>query len=70
MRPLRCFKYRTFASPGLTLHALHLSELIMLDLFYLAGTIAFFGLMLAYVSFCDRLGRSDANDASKPEARP
>lgn len=42
----------------------------MLDLLYLAGTIAFFGLMLGYVSFCDRLGRSDANDATKPEARP
>ena len=42
----------------------------MLDLLYLAGTIAFFGLMLGYVSFCDRLGRSDAIDAIKPQARP
>jgi hypothetical protein len=29
----------------------------MLDLLYLAGTLAFFAAMLAYVRGCERLGR-------------
>lgn len=42
----------------------------MIDVLYLLGTVAFFALMLAYVSFCEQLGRSnDATDAA-PEARP
>ena len=41
----------------------------MLDLLYLLGTVAFFALMLSYVSFCARLaGAADANDA-KSETR-
>lgn len=32
----------------------------MLDLVYVAGTLGFFALMLAYVQGCARLGRSDA----------
>jgi hypothetical protein len=27
------------------------------DILYLAGTLVFFGVMLAYVRACDRLGR-------------
>jgi len=30
----------------------------MLDLVYVLGTVAFFGLMLLYIAGCDRLGRS------------
>lgn len=30
----------------------------MIDLIYVAATIAFFALMLAYVAACDRLGRT------------
>ncbi len=29
----------------------------MLDLLYIFGTIGFFGVMLAYVRACERLGR-------------
>ena len=36
---------------------------VMLDLAYVAGTIAFFALMLAYVSFCARLGKPEAGAA-------
>lgn len=39
----------------------------MYDLLYIAGTIAFFALMLAYVAGCQALGR-DA-DAAADEAR-
>ncbi|MDB4898216.1 MAG: hypothetical protein JWN53_24 [Gemmatimonadetes bacterium] len=40
----------------------------MLDLLYLLGTLGFFALMLAYVSFCERLGhsRDAAEDAPEP----
>ena len=31
----------------------------MIDVLYLAGSIAFFGVMLAYVRGCERLGRRD-----------
>lgn len=41
----------------------------MLDLLYLSGTIAFFGLMLGYVAFCERLGRVDTG-ATAAETRP
>jgi hypothetical protein len=35
----------------------------MLDLLYIAGTVAFFALMLLYVRFCRSLaGRNDAED--------
>ena len=30
----------------------------MLDLIYVAGSIAFFALMILYVAACDRLGRA------------
>jgi hypothetical protein len=30
----------------------------MIDLVYVLGTVAFFGLMLLYVAGCNRLGRS------------
>jgi len=30
----------------------------MMDLIYVASTIAFFALMIAYVAGCDRLGRT------------
>jgi hypothetical protein len=37
----------------------------MVDLLYLAGTVAFFALMLGYVAFCERLGRAgDTGDAT------
>jgi hypothetical protein len=32
------------------------------DLLYLLGTIAFFGLMVAYVRACDRLGRDPGEE--------
>ena len=34
----------------------------MIDVLYLAGTVGFFALMLAYVAFCERLGRASASD--------
>jgi hypothetical protein len=35
----------------------------MIDIVYLASTLAFFALMLAYVALCESLGRSaDATD--------
>jgi hypothetical protein len=40
------------------------SEWTMLDLIYIAGTVAFFALMLLYVRFCQSLaGGSDTKDA-------
>ena len=36
----------------------------MFDLLYIAGTIAFFALMLGYVAGCERLGRSASRDAA------
>jgi len=41
----------------------------MLDVIYLLGTVAFFALMLAYVSFCERLGRSNETVAPVSELR-
>jgi hypothetical protein len=43
----------------------------MNDLIYVVGTIVFFGLMIAYVRGCDRLGHgasADGNRASQVEA--
>lgn len=42
----------------------------MSDILYVTGTVAFFGLMLAYVSFCERLGKSNEADTVKSETRP
>jgi len=40
----------------------------MIDVIYVAATIAFFALMLLYVAACDRLGRSaDVERAPKEE---
>jgi hypothetical protein len=41
----------------------------MLDLLYLLGTLGFFALMLAYVSFCERLGRPREGTEGTPEAK-
>ena len=37
----------------------------MLDLVYVAVTVAFFALMLAYVRGCERLGRNRTDTAEK-----
>jgi hypothetical protein len=42
----------------------------VIDLLYLAGTVAFFGLMLAYVSGCERLGRAADRADGTEEQRP
>ena len=39
----------------------------MIDLAYVLGTLAFFGLMLAYVRGCERLGRAAAADRARAE---
>ena len=41
----------------------------MLDLIYVAGSIAFFALMILYVAACNRLGRVAEVDRSE-ETRP
>jgi hypothetical protein len=38
----------------------------MLDLFYVASTIAFFAMLLLYVRFCERLGRSKESEEKAP----
>ena len=38
----------------------------MLDLLYVAGTLGFFALMLAYVAGCERLGRGAGEEESQP----
>jgi len=38
----------------------------MLDLLYIAVTLAFFGLMLAYVAGCERLGREGTGEENRP----
>lgn len=40
----------------------------MTDLLYLAGTVAFFALMLGYTAFCDRLGRASDADVAAPRS--
>ncbi|MES2178847.1 MAG: hypothetical protein V4550_13380 [Gemmatimonadota bacterium] len=42
----------------------------MIDLLYVLGTIGFFALMLAYVTFCERLARPEPVSDKSPEARP
>lgn len=38
----------------------------MLDVVYILLTVAFFGLMLAYVLGCQRLGRDGTREADRP----
>ncbi len=38
----------------------------MLDVIYIAVTIAFFALMLAYVAGCERLGRDGTGEEERP----
>ncbi len=38
----------------------------MLDVVYIVVTLAFFGLMLAYVAGCERLGRGGAGEEERP----
>ena len=38
----------------------------MLDIVYIAVTLAFFGLMLAYVAGCERLGREGTGEENRP----
>jgi hypothetical protein len=42
----------------------------MIDILYIAGTVAFFALMLAYVAGCERLGRSSDAATDTRETRP
>jgi hypothetical protein len=42
----------------------------MIDLLYLAGTVAFFALMLAYVAGCERLGHAADRADGSVEQRP
>lgn len=41
----------------------------MLDLVYIVVALAFFGVMLAYVAGCDRLGRGTDVERGTEEAR-
>ena len=41
----------------------------MTDILYIAGTIGFFALMLAYVSFCERLSPPETAANQPPESR-
>jgi hypothetical protein len=38
----------------------------MLDIVYIVVTLAFFGLMLAYVRGCERLGRGASGEEERP----
>ena len=38
----------------------------MLDIVYIVVTLAFFGLMLAYVAGCERLGRDGSGEEQRP----
>ena len=40
----------------------------MIDLIYIVASIAFFAVMMAYVTGCERLGRAATNLGEKPEA--
>jgi hypothetical protein len=43
----------------------------MIDLIYIIVTLAFFGLMIAYVAACARLGRRASDEAAvNDETRP
>lgn len=37
----------------------------MLDLVYVLGTVAFFGLMLGYIRFCERIGAPAADSTAE-----
>ncbi|HEY4307537.1 MAG TPA: hypothetical protein VGM82_23890 [Gemmatimonadaceae bacterium] len=41
----------------------------MIDFLYLAGTVAFFAIMLGYVSACARLGRAGSPEERGDEPR-
>ena len=41
----------------------------MIDIAYVLGTVAFFGLMLSYVRACDRLGRTADVERGEEEQR-
>ena len=41
----------------------------MIDLVYVLGTVAFFGLMLLYIAGCDRLGRTADVERVSGEAK-
>ena len=52
----------------------HSPVTVMLDVLYVIGTLAFFGLMLAYVAGCERLGRprdevADSGETLLPRRR-
>lgn len=51
------------------LYATDRSVRVMNDILYLAGTLAFFGLMLGYVAACARLGRSGMVKERDDDAR-
>jgi len=38
----------------------------MLDIVYIAVTVAFFGLMIAYVLGCEHLGRDGTGEEDRP----
>ena len=38
----------------------------MLDIVYIVATLVFFGLMLAYVAGCERLGRDGTGEQDRP----
>jgi len=38
----------------------------MLDIVYIAVTVAFFGLMLAYVRACEHLGKDGSGEEQRP----
>jgi hypothetical protein len=40
----------------------------MLDVVYIAGTVAFFALMLAYVKFCRGLGGATSTEEPRHDA--
>jgi hypothetical protein len=43
-----------------------LALVAMLDLVYIALTLAFFGLMVAYVRGCERLGKDGTSEQERP----
>lgn len=49
--------------------AMSTARISMLDFLYILGTLAFFGLMLGYVSFCARIGKADEANAGVQETR-
>lgn len=41
----------------------------MIDLLYVAVTLVFFALMVAYAAACNRIGRSAGDERAQDEAR-